>query len=85
MGEFVDLKTAAEYLGLARRTVREMGERGDIPMFRIGPNRGRFRFRMDDLRAHVESGLVIPPAPVARPTTATRYSGRTDGKPLRRF
>lgn len=46
--ELLTTPQAAEMLGVAERTVRELVERGDLAAIRFG-ERGRYRFRREDI------------------------------------
>jgi excisionase family DNA binding protein len=80
--DFVDLDGAAEYLMLSTRTVREMASKGLIPVYGIGPNGGRLRFKVAELRDYVESCRRQPAAGVSPREYRMSSLGRPDGKPI---
>jgi hypothetical protein len=73
--ELIDVKRAAQMLGMSAGALRKAVERGQVPCERIG-NRLRFR-RMDLLAsgasarrvANVNAATLTPPAPLPAPRT----------------
>lgn len=50
---FVDVKTAAEKLGLAVSTLRRMASAGQVPCLRAGVKRGKIMFNVEQVREHL--------------------------------
>jgi excisionase family DNA binding protein len=84
---WLSVKDAAEYLGLGRSSVYEIVAAGRLACYRIGPNRGRIRFRPADLDAYLERMKVgtkvkTQPAP-PREEYVSIYDHSKPGGPLR--
>jgi len=60
-GQLLNTSEISKYLNLARKTIRKMAKRGDIPCIKIPPGsiRGKWRFK----RADVERGLLLSSRP----------------------
>jgi excisionase family DNA binding protein len=50
----LSVKQAAEYLGLAASAVYSLANSKQIACYRIGPNKGRLRFKASDLDLYLE-------------------------------
>lgn len=48
---YVDLETAASYLGCSKKTVRRMISDGQVPARRVGGPRGAIRLRLSEVDA----------------------------------
>jgi excisionase family DNA binding protein len=74
---FLNVKEAAEWLGLARSAIYAMVAAGQLACYRIGPNGGRLKFKPSDLDAYVESTRVGPklktPSVSSRPKYVPKY------------
>lgn len=67
MSGMLSVKGAAEHLGLGRSAVYALVASGDLACYKIGPNRGRIRFKPSDLDAYLE-GMRVGPKVRARVT-----------------
>jgi excisionase family DNA binding protein len=60
MTEFLDVRGAAARLGLAPSAIYKLASMKQLASYRIGPNRGRLRFKSSDIDAYVERGRQGP-------------------------
>jgi len=51
-------REVAAWLGVHVNTVKRLGDRGDIPYYRIG-SRGDRRFRREDVRTYLQNGRAL--------------------------
>lgn len=85
--EWLTVEDVAPLLGISAKNVYVMTSRGAIPHYRIGPNKGKIRFRRSDIDEYIRGCKVGEPARTPRPP-ARRYVPRRDinkpGSPPRR-
>jgi excisionase family DNA binding protein len=75
---WLDVKQAAERLGLSRSIVYQLAASGKLAHYKIGPNGGRIRFRPEDIAAYLEGCRVGGPAPPAPTPKRPRYQPKYD-------
>jgi excisionase family DNA binding protein len=74
--EVMDIRQAADYLGISADTLYKYASEGFVPAFKLG-NRWRFkRSRLNDWMDQQSSGGTIPPKP------AEEKSSRAKAKPV---
>lgn len=86
--EWLTVEDVAPLLGLSAKNVYVMTSRGLIPHYRIGPNRGKIRFRRADIDDYIQGCRVGAPVAAPRPPARKAYIPRRDinkpGSPPRR-
>ena len=73
MSEWMSVKQVAVALGLGDKAVYSLVASGDIACYRIGPSRGRIKFKASDLDAYLERVRVGPKVKVPRPPVRVPY------------
>jgi excisionase family DNA binding protein len=86
--EWLSAKDAAQKLGLSRSVVYQLVASEKIDHYKVGPNGGRIRFRVEDLEAYIAKCRVSQPAAKAaipsRKEYVSKYDHSKPGRPLRR-
>lgn len=72
MNKWLSVNDAAKDLGLGRSAVYALVASKELACYRVGPNRGRLRFKPEDIEAYIQAGRSGPkatkaPAPPKRP------------------
>ena len=74
--EWMSVKQVAVALGVHGSAVYSLVASGDIACYRIGPSRGRIKFKPSDLDAYLELVRVGPKVKVPRPQARVPYIPR---------
>lgn len=74
---WMSVSQVAEELGLGRSAIYALVASKELTCYRVGPNRGRLRFKPEDVLAYIEGGrsgpkVRNPPAP-RRPAYVPKY------------
>lgn len=70
--KWLSVNQVAEELGLGRATIYALVASKELTCYRVGPNRGRLRFKPEDVESYIDAGRSGPkvktaPAPARYP------------------
>jgi excisionase family DNA binding protein len=85
---WLSVNEVATELRLGRSAIYTLVSSGQLACYRIGPSRGRLRFKPEDIEAYIEAGRIGPnvavPAAIRRKEYVSKYDHSKPGSPLRK-